>query len=94
MERHTRIALSQTLGPLDYSQNVVIERLDADSPAIDGIAMEQFETTDFLARRIQLHPDRVPTRDRFGLSRFMDFERSRSALMIETVLEVDAPPGR
>ncbi|MCA9505837.1 MAG: pyrroloquinoline quinone-dependent dehydrogenase [Myxococcales bacterium] len=93
MERHTRIALSQTLGPLDYSQNVVIERLDADSPAIDGIAMEQFETTDFLARRIQLHPDQY-RRGIDSASRFMDFERSRSALMIETVLEVDAPPGR
>jgi hypothetical protein len=88
-DEHTPIALGHTVAVLNYSQNTVLERLTDASDPIDGIVGEQFASPTYSRDRMLKHPIQF-VRGILSARRFIDLEKARSTLMIETVIQSGA----
>ena len=82
-EEHARVALSFTVPPRGYAQDVVVASL-APPDDVDGIACLHFASYAEFDARYAGHPEEA-TRGIADAERFMDLERSESAFAIETV---------
>jgi hypothetical protein len=84
-EEHTRVALSFTVAPRGYGQDVVVENLVAPGDDdVDGIASFYFESYAEFEARYTGHPEEA-ARGAADAARFMDLARCESAFAIETV---------
>jgi hypothetical protein len=82
---HTRIAASYTIPVWHYNQNLVVEALANDNGE-DGFVGMHFETPTQLASRWADHPEEA-ARGAEDAERFMDTQRSRTLVAVETVWE-------
>ena len=85
-DEHTPIALAHSVRVLNYSQNTVIENLTGGSDPIDGIVGEQFASPSYSRDRMLKHPVQFARGVASG-RRFIQFRKTRRALMVETVIE-------
>jgi hypothetical protein len=85
-DEHTQIALAHTVEVLNYSQNTVVENLTEESASIDGIVGEQFASPSYSRDRMLKHPIQFVRGVASGW-RFMDFGKTNSQLMVETVVD-------